>query len=269
VPGEQFSADERRLIVDGLLESCDVLDGARDGLVFNINACNFDPRSLACPAGETSQCLVPEKAEALVQALAGPVDSRGVQVYSPFVLDTGNDDAAGFARGLLAGGANPPEGVSVSALVEQDVDAELRAVSVPSQALGDSVATNLSSFAANGGKQIFYHGMSDAWFSAMDTVHYYENMVTANGGLQTAGDFSRLFLVPGMGHCQGGEQTLDRFDMLDAIVGWVENGEAPQSVIATGNSMPDVSRPLCPWPQYPHYTGSGDLEDADNYQCRR
>ncbi|HHX81689.1 MAG TPA: tannase/feruloyl esterase family alpha/beta hydrolase [Pseudomonadaceae bacterium] len=267
-PGEQFSAAERRLIVDGLLQSCDALDGASDGLVFNTNACDFDPRRLACAAGETEQCLVPEKAEALVQALAGPVDSRGLQVYAPFVLDTGNDDDTGFARGLLAGGANPPEGISVTGLVEQDVDAELAAATAPSQALGDTVATNLSSFVANGGKQIFYHGTSDAWFSVMDTVQYYESMATANGGLQTASDFSRLFLVPGMGHCQGGEQTLDSFDMLDAIVGWVENDEAPEAVTATGNSMPGVSRPLCAWPEYPHYDGSGDMDDADSFQCR-
>ena len=267
-PEAQFSDGERKLIVDGLLARCDALDGIEDGLVFNVQACDFDPRSLACAAGQSQGCLVPEKAEALVTALAGPVDSRGEQVYAPFVLDSGNDDSSGFARGLLAGGANPPEGVSVNGLVEQDVDAELHAASQPGQALGDAVATNLSSFVANGGKQIFYHGMSDAWFSAMDTVQYYESLATANGGLQTARDFSRLFLVPGMGHCQGGERTPDSFDMLGAIVDWVEPGAAPQAVQATGSSMPGTSRPLCAWPQYPHYNGGGDSDDAGNFTCR-
>jgi hypothetical protein len=71
-----------------------------------------------------------------------------------------------------------------------------------------------------------------------------------------------------MGHCQGGEQTLDSFDMLSAVVDWVENGVAPDSVVATGASMPGVSRPLCPHPQHPHYTGSGDSNDAANFECR-
>jgi len=267
-PGAQFSADEQKLIVDGLLQACDARDGAADGLVFDVAGCDFDPRTLACAAGSSEGCLAPEKAEALVRGLAGPVDSRGVQVYSRFVLDSGNDDNMGFARGLLAGGATPPEGVSVVGLVEQDVDAEFMAMSALNLAIGDSVSTNLSTFAANGGKQIFFHGMSDAWFSAMDTVHYYERLAAANGGLQTVDNFSRVFLIPGMGHCAGGEQTLDSFDMLTAVVDWVENGKAPDSVIATGASMPGVSRPLCPHPQHPHYTGSGDSNDAANFECR-
>jgi pimeloyl-ACP methyl ester carboxylesterase len=267
-PGAQFSAQEQKLVVDGLLQACDARDGVADGLVFDVAGCDFDPRTLACAAGESEGCLVPEKAEALVRGLAGPVDSRGVQVYSRFVLDSGNDDSMGFARGLLGGGATPPEGVSVVSLVDQDVDAEYRAMSSLNVAIGDSVSTNVSTFVANGGKHIFFHGMSDAWFSAMDTLHYYEQMAAANGGLQVADGFSRVFMVPGMGHCAGGEQTLDSFDMLSAVVDWVENGKAPDSVVATGASMPGVSRPLCPYPQHPHYTGSGDSNDAANFQCR-
>lgn len=267
-PGAQFSAEEQKLIVDGLLQACDARDGAADGLVFDVKGCDFDVRSLACAAGESEGCLVPEKAEALARGIAGPVDSRGQQIYSRFVLDSGNDDNMGFARGLLGGGATPPEGISVNALYEQDVDAEFIAASQPEQSLGDSVSTNLSSFIANGGKHIFYHGVSDAWFSAMDTVHYYERMAAANGGLATADSFSRVFMVPGMGHCAGGEQTLDNFDMLTALVDWVENGSAPEQVVATGASMPGVSRPLCPYPAYPHYNGSGDVNDAANFSCR-
>lgn len=264
VPGGQFSLDEQKLIVSRLLEACDALDGAEDGLVFNTAACNFDPASLACPAGETANCLSPAKAQALAKGIAGPVDSRGIQLYSRFVLDAGNDDS----RGLLAGGATPPVGGPVAAMLEQDVDAEFTAATAFDAALGDSTSTNLASFVAHGGKQIFYHGVSDAWFSAMDTVGYYENMAAANGGLQTADKFSRVFLVPGMGHCQGGEQTLDSFDMISAIVDWVENAQAPASVLATGNSMPGVSRPLCPYPQHPHYKGSGDINSAANFECR-
>jgi hypothetical protein len=71
-----------------------------------------------------------------------------------------------------------------------------------------------------------------------------------------------------MGHCSGGSATLDRFDMLDPIVNWVEKGEAPQSVVAKGKAFPHRTRPLCPYPQHAHYKGTGDMESADNFECR-
>ncbi len=264
LPGGTYSAAEQKVIVDGLLQSCDALDGAADGLVFDVAHCAFDPMALACPAGQTENCLAPEKAEALAKAAAGPVDSRGVQVYSRFQLDTGMDDP----RGMLNGGSTPPEGPRVEGLLTQDVDAEVLEWGVTDLAQGDATALKLSSFSGHGGKHIYYHGVSDAWFSAMDTVDYYQRMAAFNGGLDTVDQWSRLFLAPGMGHCAGGAQTLDSFDMLTPIVEWVENGVAPDSVVDTGNSMPGVSRPMCPYPQHPHYTGRGDINDAANFQCR-
>ena len=71
-----------------------------------------------------------------------------------------------------------------------------------------------------------------------------------------------------MGHCGGGTATLDRFDMLSAIVDWVEKTKAPDSVLATGAAFPGRSRPLCPYPQHAHYTGRGNSEDAASFECR-
>ena len=68
-------------------------------------------------------------------------------------------------------------------------------------------------------------------------------------------EWSRLFLVPGMGHCAGGV-ALDSFDMLSSVVDWVEKGIAPASVTATGRALPGRSRPLCPYPQHAHYKGA-------------
>jgi feruloyl esterase len=93
-------------------------------------------------------------------------------------------------------------------------------------------------------------------------------MVTDNGGTAVVSNWSRLFLVPGMGHCQGGAATLDHFDLIDPIVSWVEKGQAPDSVLATGKSFPDRSRPLCAYPKHAHYTGTGTSELATNFECR-
>ena len=93
-------------------------------------------------------------------------------------------------------------------------------------------------------------------------------MARANGGASVVTGWSRLFLVPGMGHCGGGAATLDTFDMLGAVVDWVENQKAPQAIRATGRSWPGRSRPLCPYPSHAHYKGTGDVEDAASFECR-
>jgi hypothetical protein len=80
--------------------------------------------------------------------------------------------------------------------------------------------------------------------------------------------WSRLYLSPGMGHCQGGSSALDRFDMLAAITDWVEKGIASDAVVATGRAFPGRSRPLCSYPKYVQYTGQGDPNDARNFVCR-
>jgi feruloyl esterase len=116
---------------------------------------------------------------------------------------------------------------------------------------------------------MFYHGLSDPWFSAKDTIGYYDRMAAANGGADKVKSWSRLFLAPGMGHCGGGSATLDNFDMLTAISNWVEKNSPPDSVSATGRAFPGRSRPLCAYPDYARYKGQGDPEDAANYECRQ
>jgi hypothetical protein len=93
-------------------------------------------------------------------------------------------------------------------------------------------------------------------------------MSEANGGLEAVREWSRLYLDPGMGHCGGGSAALDSFDMLTAVVDWVEEGIAPDSIISTGNRFPGCSRPMCAYPEYPHYTDPGNPEDAGSFQCR-
>ena len=261
-----FSDKQKQLIVNTLLKTCDANDGVSDGMIFDSPGCRFDPAVLTCKAQQNDSCLSQAQVQALHKAFAGPKDSLGRQVYPGFLYDTGID-AQGFIPGLLAGGTSPVDAAGGVAM-QQDIDAEAAAASEQLAAFGDSTWTNLNSFSGHGGKLIFYHGNSDPWFSALDTIGYYEKMSAANGGMDQVSNWSRAFLVPGMGHCSGG-QALDHFDMLTAIVDWVEQGKAPEAVTATGKAFPGRSRPLCPYPEFAHYKGSGNTQDAANFECRK
>ena len=257
-----LSATERKLFMDTLMKTCDARDGVVDGMIFDSLGCDFDPAVLTCKAGQSEGCIAAEKVAAIKKAFAGPKNAYGTQVYPGFLYDAGIA-SAGFAPGLLAIGRNGIFGPYPTA-TEIDVDNEALQASDP---VVEPASTNLTTFAGNGGKLIFFHGNSDPWFSPLDTLGYYQSLGAANGGADKVAAWSRIFLVPGMAHCGGGP-ALDRFDMLSAVVNWVEKGSAPDEVIATGQAFPGRSRPLCPYPKQAHYKGSGDNEDARNFRCQ-
>jgi pimeloyl-ACP methyl ester carboxylesterase len=259
-----LSDTDRKLIHDGLLKACDALDGQKDGLVFDAPGCKFDPAVLACKGKKTDSCLSAAQVAAVKKVMAGPKDSRGRQVYPGYLWDTGITATRGGLPGVLVGPPIPEGGAPG---MKMDVDAQAAEQHDAREMAGDSNAwTNLSTFEGHGGKLIFFHGMSDPWFSAIDTMQYYQRLTADNGPAPVA-DWSRLFLVPGMGHCSGGERTPDRFNMVDAIVNWVESNRAPERIVATGRSMPGESRPLCPYPAHAQYE-QGDPKDAASYSCR-
>jgi pimeloyl-ACP methyl ester carboxylesterase len=264
---QALSDSDRKLVVDGLLKACDALDGIKDGMIFNTRRCAFDPRILQCKAGKTPSCLSAAQVQAIERGFAGPKTSAGLQVYPGFPYDTGIAFKGAGIPGLLSGGLSPV-GPSPTT-TRMNVDVEAAAAHDDREMAGDTDAwTNLSSFTAHGGKLIFYHGMSDPWFSALDTLRYYERLSADHHSPGLLSNWSRLFLVPGMGHCSGGEATLDRFDMLSAIVGWVEKGQPPEQVTATGAAFPGRSRPLCAYPKHAQYAGSGDPQSATNFRCQ-
>jgi hypothetical protein len=259
---DKFLTDaNRKLFMDALMSRCDAKDGVADGMIFDPIGCNFDPAVLSCKAGQSDACIAPEKIAAIKKAFAGPKNAYGTQVYPGFLYDTGIASKGGVP-GLLAMGSRGIFGPYTTA-TEIDVDKEALHASDP---LVEPASTNLSTFSGTGGKLLFFHGDSDPWFSPLDTLDYYKSLAATNGGADKVAQWSRFFFVPGMQHCGGGP-ALDRFDMLSAVVDWVEKGEAPESVIATGKAFPGRSRPLCAYPKHAQYTGSGDTQDARNFRC--
>ena len=266
LPNQVFSDSDRKLIVGSLLKTCDEKDGVKDGMIFEPRACDFDPAILSCTGAKTDSCLTRSQVAGLKKAFAGPKDAHGNPIYPGFPYDAGIADRSNLP-GLLVGVRIPVAPPSLAT----EFDAEKAAAAVASDfnaRIGDPSATKLSTFAGHGGKLLFYHGLSDPWFSPLDTIAYYEKMSKENGGAEGVQAWSRLYLVPGMGHCRGGSATLDDFDMLSAVTDWVEKGIAPDAVIATGKAFPERSRPLCAYPKHAQYTGQGDPEDAKNFACR-
>jgi feruloyl esterase len=192
--------------------------------------------------------------------MGGPKTSEGIQVYPGFLYDVGIT-AGGPIRGILS----PGPGIFGPATTAMEVDVEKEALGGV-QPITDSMCTNLTTFSENRGKLIFYHGDSDPWFSPLDTFGYYKDMAAANGGLEAVSKWSQFYFVPGMGHCGGG-QAIDQFDLLGAMINWVEKQAAPMSVIATGKTFPGRTRPLCPYPKHAQYTGQGDTQKSQNFEC--
>ena len=127
----------------------------------------------------------------------------------------------------------------------------------------DAVDPDLGKFKAGGGKLLLTHGWSDTGITPETTIWYYEKVLDKMGKNQ--GDWMRLFLAPGMGHC-GGCPGVNSFDSIGTLEKWVEKGIAPDQLMGFGKD--GLTRPLCPYPQYAEYKGTGDLKDAGNWECK-
>ena len=263
MPDKAFSAADRKTIRDGLLAQCDALDGLADGMVMAVAQCRFRPATLQCREGQHSGCLNAAQVDALTRAFAGPRDAAGHALYAPVPFDTGVVATDGPISGYIVDGRADILGPPNRDLA---IDLDARAAAIRAdwmQALTDTDGwTDLGTFLGHHGKVLFYHGVSDPWFSALGTLEYWRRAGQTNG---TAwGQSSRFYMVPGMAHCRGGD-AFDRFDLLDAVVAWVERDKAPDAIVAH-RAQGGAARPLCPWPAYARYNG-GDPALAASYSC--
>jgi|KBSSwiStaDraftv2_1062776.scaffolds.fasta_scaffold126805_2 feruloyl esterase len=286
VLSQALSDADLALLRKGILEQCDAQDGVADGLVSNPAACRFDPRRLMCAAGKAPDCLAAEQVGALKKMFAGPIDSAGRKLYFTWPWDPAvghpQNDWRLWKLGTAPSGSKPNsrhvalmqdalQGYFVTppdralTVFNFDFDRDPARLDAHAWIFNTADDVDLAAFRARNGKLLFAHGLADPIFSPDEMVDYYQRL-SARHGAATA-EFSRLFLVPGMGHCQGGAAT-DSFDGLGALMNWVEKGQAPQRIIASGTAVfPGRTRPLCPYPAYAHYDG-GNLEDAASFSCR-
>lgn len=264
IPESKFS-----LIHNAVLAACDGLDGVKDGVLEDPTKCKFDPGVLACKEGDGPGCLNAEQVETARNMYAGPA-LNGKNVFPG--IERGSE--MGF--NMIAG----KQVMSLAAEVYKYAafngnwdmkDFKLEDIQRFEKEKGpavNSVDPNLSPFFTHNGKLMMYHGWSDPGVPPMGTVAYF-NDVTKTVGAAKANDDMRLFMVPGMGHCAGGDGT-STFDMIKAMEQWVEQGKAPQSVAASRmrEGKIDRTRPLCAYPRVATYNGSGSTDDAANFSCK-
>ncbi len=308
---KSITADDAALVSRKIVAACDKLDGLEDGLTANLAACQkaFDFDSLACAEGATADCLPKAKVEALKMSFAGPRNSKGEALYSDWPVDggvgTGNWrlwkiespippwDHYPIIATMGAASLNyifttPPTQAAGStdalmkSLLAFDFDRDAPKIYATTDAFPQSAMEfmtppdaddpKLAQFRQLGRKMIIYHGQADPVFSIDDTIRWYDKL---NGNLDGREEAEvRLFAVPGMTYCSDG-LALDKFDALTALTDWVENGKAPDRIIATvdpankeipASWSPARARPLCVWPKFARYK-SGDPESADLFEC--
>ncbi len=302
-----FTTQERQTVVKAVLDKCDALDGATDGMIQDTSACqakfDFMRDVPTCKGERDGSCLTEAQKQAIEPIFSGATTSDGKPFYAGFPFDAGlaGPGVANWefiAPLKLDSGAvgliwsvppqNPKEFNGTDFVLNGSIDAMLASVYAKSDKFTESAMefmtppnpTDLSRVKDRGGKILVYHGVSDPIFSVNDTEAWYNGVQKANGG--DASDFVRFFRIPGMDHCRRGPAT-DQFDAISALVKWVELGQAPDRIIASvrgaGNAggqnedlPPDWSanrtRPLCAYPAVATYKGSGSIEDANSFVCK-
>ena len=132
-----------------------------------------------------------------------------------------------------------------------------------------AVNANLQPFFARGGKLLMYHGWNDPLISPFNSVNYYNSVLRTTRSTPPASNSVRLFMMPGVNHCQGGDGT-DTWDKVAVLDAWRSGGRAPEVVEAQHltNGQVDKTRPLCAYPRVAAYKGSGDTNVAANFECR-
>ncbi len=265
-----FTRGDMDLLAKGAIRQCDKLDGLSDGLIQDVAACKFDPVVLQCKGAKTQTCLSAPQVTTLKRIIAGPLDAQGKPYYARLPYDSTPPFWAGPKQADPTAPSLFMDTMRYFASTPPVPDLDARQVRFPdvfqslvsTRELVDAEGTMLNSFAPRS-KLIIYHGTSDYALSAFEVTRWYDRLGQDTGG--NTQDWARLFLVPGMMHCGGGRAT-DDFDPLAAIQTWVEEGRAPDRIIATGKELPGISRPLCPWPKVARYRG-GDPARAESFDC--
>jgi len=284
VPADRAFSAKLKLVHDAAVAQCDKLDGGKDGLIGNPRICRFDPAVLACKGNASGEnCLTKAEVGAVKKIYAGSRLRSGATVMPGLPVGSETDwtvwltgpkalgpaMATSFYRYFVHGDPNwSPEAF--------DLDRDWKAGRATVSPVIDALNPDLRPFLSRGGKLLMYHGWDDAAIPAGNTLRYHAAMLRAVGPRLAAG--TRLFMLPGVGHCAGGNGP-DNIDYIAEADRWLESGTAPEQLIATkydnllavlaGEEAKALkTRAACAWPKTAHYRGTGSTDEAASYTCR-
>jgi feruloyl esterase len=270
IPKEKYP-----VIHQAVLAACDAVDGLKDGLIDDPRRCHFDPQVIACKAADGPGCLTPKQVQSVRTVLSAPKSPKsGAEIFG------GYQPGTELLWGRLIGGPEP-----LDTALDQfkymvfndpkwdwrtfDVDRDLARAEQALQGLLTGIdPASVAPFFGRGGRLLTYQGWSDQDISPMASVNFYNGVTKALGDEKTTSSM-RLFMIPGMGHCGGGEGP-NTFDMMPALEQWVEQQQPPSRVVASHSTegRVDRTRPLCAYPQVARYNGNGSIDQAENFTCR-
>lgn len=266
LPGAKLS-----LLAKAMVAQCDTSDGIKDGFITDPRLCKFNWAKVQCQAGDKPDCLTRAQI-ARAKMLYGPQSTpKGLKLYpgkplgvlaiAPIEFPAGRDpfDTVMMIQALK----EKPSWRTASFNPDRDIpplDKELGA-------LLNATNPDLSAFKARGGKLLVYHGWADNVLSPTNTLDYVDAVEKKTPGTD---GFLRLFMIPSMGHCSGGDGP-NAFDSNAAIVDWVETGAAPDELIAYHTDKDgtiSATRPICAEPRVAVYKGTGPADAAASFVCK-
>jgi feruloyl esterase len=268
IPASKFPTIQK-----AVLDACDTNDGVKDGVLEDPTRCKFDPNAILCKGADGPGCLTAAQVETARKIYSPATNPRTKERIFPG-FEPGSEKGWGFAAS-----AQPPQ-LTLTGLRNRvfkdpnwdyktfDFDNDVARLDRESQAV-NAMDPDLKPFFTHGGKLLQYHGWNDNLIAPLNSVNYYNTVVDTLGGASKVNDSYRLFMVPGMAHCRGGDGT-DRFDAIGAMEQWVEKGKAPETIVASryvGDKV-ERTRPLCPYPQVAVYKGTGSKDAAANFACK-
>lgn len=276
------NAAKAATIANAVVARCDALDGLADGIVSKPLACHFDPAGLRCTGADNNGCLTDAQVAAARTAYGEVRDSASKLVYPGW-------EAGGEDLGWPAWVSNPPsspvalqflfangmvkywltDNPGFEFLLTPNFSVEQYPAKMASFKATVDATPDLRTFFSQGRKLVLAHGMHDWALSYKATVGYFDK-VGATTGAPARDANMEFFLLPGVQHCGGGVGA-DAVDLFEPVTRWVETGTRPSSrnltVYKFGQNGLRFTRPLCRYPTFPRYKGSGDPNQASSFTC--
>ncbi len=297
-------SEKADLVGEKVLETCDEIDGIKDNIIDDPEACNFNTETLLCPAyvsnPDEEECLTRKQVDTLNLLYEGPKNSRGEKLTTARLLFGSESSWSTWVTGpysrkkpsqfwlpLYGGKKAATRYYSENYLrymgfkddsnaVQDPMDFDFDTDPTRLKFMGDiynSDKTNLAEFKKRGGKLLIWHGLSDTAIPATSSMAYFDKLSKVNNGLKNIQNFARLFLMPGTDHCAllPAHGIKDNgFDALTALENWVERNQAPEELLLTkfkGDGSKLWQRPSCPYPAKAKYNGIGDPYSSDSFSC--